>query len=257
MSHWYDKDGSPQYEVKSKSGPMRSTTLRDARKFEWVPSVSTIWKDVVASPGLNRYYQEQLFNVMLESIRTVGGVLREYNLESEGPNFKKRMFALSKEHAIKSAERGTHIHNLLEQQLLTGKCGSQNQNEIHMVMQTISKMKEVCGDQDWKVEKSFAHPMGYGGKIDVYSDEWVVDFKTKELDDGKKPDVYDSNGVQLAAYNHGIGGGRKLLNLFISVSSPGYVVDYEWEERERLFSMFETALKLWQLTKRYDASWQA
>jgi hypothetical protein len=228
---------------------MRATTLRDARKFEWVPSVSTIWKDAVASPGLTRYYQDQLFYVMLDAMN--------YVQDFEGPDFKKKMFALSKEHAIKSAERGTHIHNLLEQQLLTGKCGSQDPNEILMVMQTISKMKEVCGDQDWKVEKSFAHPMGYGGKIDVCSDEWVVDFKTKELDEGKKPDVYDSYGVQLAAYNHGIGGGRKLLNLFVSVSSPGYVVDYEWEERERLFSMFETALNLWKLTKRYDASWQA
>ena len=249
MSHWYDRDGSPQYEVKSKSGSMRATTLRDARKFEWVPSVSTIWKDAVASPGLTRYYQDQLFYVMLDAMN--------YVQDFEGPDFKKKMFALSKETAMKSAERGTHIHNLLEQQLLTGKCGSQDPNEILMVMQTISKMKEVCGDQDWKVEKSFAHPMGYGGKIDVCSDEWVVDFKSKELDEGKKPDVYDSYGVQLAAYNHGIGGGRKLLNLFVSVSSPGYVVDYEWEERERLFSMFETALKLWQLTKRYDASWQA
>ena len=254
MSHWYDKDGSPQYEVKSKSGSMRSTTLRDARKFEWVPSVSTIWKDVVASPGLNRYFQDQLFNVMVEQY---DAILDKGYWDEETPQFKKRVFALAKEHAMIAAERGTHIHNLLEQQLLTGKCGSQNPNEILMVMQTLSKMREVCGDQDWKVEKSFAHPMGYGGKIDVYSDEWVVDFKTKELDEGKKPDVYDSYGVQLAAYNHGIGGGRKLLNLFISVSSPGYVVDHEWEERERLFSMFETALNLWKLTKRYDASWQA
>ena len=254
MSHWYDKGGSPQYEVKSKSGSMRATTLRDARKFEWVPSVSTIWKDMVASPGLNRYYQDQLFNAMLDSKPQR---LNQFD-EEDRANFKKRVFALSKEHSLKSAERGTYMHNLIEQQLLTGSCGSQDPNEIHMVMQTLAKMREVCGDQDWKVEKSFAHPMGYGGKIDVYSDEWVVDFKTKEvLDEGKKPDVYDSHGVQLAAYNHGIGGGRKLLNLFISVSSPGYVVDYEWEERERLFSMFETALKLWQLTKRYDTQWQA
>ena len=229
MSHWYDKDGSPQYEVESKLGSMRSTTLRDARKFEWVPSVSTIWKDVVAAPGLNRYYQEQLFNVMVVQFD------RGYSIgDEQAIPFKRRVFALAKEHAMKAAERGTHIHNLLEQQLLTGKCGSKDPNEIHMVMQTVIKMKEVCGDQDWKVEKSFAHPMGYGGKIDVYSDEWVVDFKTKELVDGKKPDMYDSYGVQLAAYNHGVGGGRKLLNLFISVSSPGYVVDYEWEERESL-----------------------
>jgi hypothetical protein len=248
MSHWYDTDGSPHYEIEGKTG-IRNTTLRDARKHGWVPSVSTIWKDVVASPGLNRYFQEQLFQSMVES--------KQFWDEDESA-FKRRVFALSKEHSIKSAERGTYMHNLIEQQLLTGSCGSEDPNEIHMVMQTLAKMKEVCGDQDWKVEQSFAHPMGYGGKIDVHSDEWVVDFKTKEvLDEGKKPDVYDSHGVQLAAYNHGIGGGRKLLNLFVSFSSPGYVAEYQWEERERLFSMFEAALQLWKLTKRYDARWQA
>ena len=51
MSHWYDKDGSPRYEIEGKTG-LRPTTLRDARKHGWVPSVSTIWKDVVAAPGL-------------------------------------------------------------------------------------------------------------------------------------------------------------------------------------------------------------
>jgi hypothetical protein len=254
MSHWYDKEGTPRYEIENQSlvsgaPKIRKTTLRDARKYGWVPSVSTVWKDVVASPGLNRYFQDQLFESMLES--------KQYWDEDE-KEFKKRVFALSKEHSIKSSERGTYMHNLIEQQLLTGSCGSENPNEIHMVTQTLAKMREVCGDQDWKVEKSFAHPMGYGGKIDVHSDEWVVDFKTKEvLDEGKKPDLYDSYGVQLAAYNHGIGGGRKLLNLFVSVSSPGYVVEYQWEERERLFSMFEAALQLWKLTKRYDARWQA
>ena len=248
MSHWYDTDGNPHYEIEGKTG-IRNTTLRDARKHGWVPSVSTIWKDVVASPGLNRYFQEQLFQSMVES---------KQFWDEEELAFKKRVFALSKEHSTKSAERGTYMHNLIEQQLLNGSCGSKDPNEIHMVIQTLAKMKEVCGDQDWKVEKSFAHPMGYGGKIDVHSDEWVVDFKTKEvLDEGKKPDVYDSHGVQLAAYNHGIGGGRKLLNLFVSFSSPGYVVEYQWEERERLFSMFEAALQLWKLTKRYDARWQA
>ena len=247
MSHWYDKEGNPCYEIKSKSGQMRNATLRDARKNDWVPSVSTVWKDMVASAGLNRYYQDQLFTAAINTKR---------DWEETDASFKKRVFFNARRAAIQSAERGTYIHNLLEQQLLTGKCGSEDPNEIHMVMQTLAKMKEVCGDQDWKVEQSFSHPSGYGGKIDVNSEEWVVDFKTKELDEGAKPDVYDAYGVQLAAYNHGIGGGRKLLNLFISVSYPGYVVDYQWEERERLFSMFEAALNLWQLTKRYRPVWQ-
>jgi len=61
MSHWYDKDGSPRYEIEGKNG-LRPTTLRDARKHGWVPSVSTIWKDVVAAPGLVRWSQGQLWD---------------------------------------------------------------------------------------------------------------------------------------------------------------------------------------------------
>ena len=60
MSHWYDKDGSPRYEIEGKNG-LRPTTLRDARKHGWVPSVSTIWKDVVAAPGLVRWSEGLLF----------------------------------------------------------------------------------------------------------------------------------------------------------------------------------------------------
>ena len=244
MSHWYDKDGSPRYEIEGKNG-MRQTTLRDARKHGWVPSVSTIWKDMVAAPGLTRYYQDQLFEAQIKNPRKV--------LE-EDKDYKKRVFAISRDAALKAAERGTMIHGELEKHF---RHGWTNTEHLELIKGTKEKLLEICGDQDWQVETSFAHGAGYGGKIDMHCDEWMVDFKTKELDSGKKPDLYDSYGVQLAAYDHGLGGGRKLLNLFISVSSPGYVVEHQWEERERLADMFMTALKLWQLTKRYDASWQA
>ena len=244
MSHWYDRDGTPRYEIEGKKG-MRQTTLRDARKHGWVPSVSTIWKDMVAAPGLTRYYQDQLFEAQINNPRKV--------LE-EDKDYKKRVFSISRDAALNAAERGTMVHGVLENSF---RHGWTHEDHVDLIKGTKEKVLEVCGEQEWKVETSFAHGLGYGGKIDMHCDEWMVDFKTKELDSGKKPDLYDSYGVQLAAYDHGLGGGRKLLNLFISVSSPGYVVEHQWEERERLTDMFTTALKLWQLTKRYDPSWQA
>jgi len=36
MGHWYDKDGNPRHITNG-----RATTLRDARKHNLVPSVST------------------------------------------------------------------------------------------------------------------------------------------------------------------------------------------------------------------------
>ena len=59
MSHWYDRQGNPRYEVQGKLGP-KPTTLREARKEGWVPSVSTVWGDIVAKPMLNKWMQNEL-----------------------------------------------------------------------------------------------------------------------------------------------------------------------------------------------------
>ena len=225
MSHWYDKDGSPRYEIEGKNG-LRPTTLRDARKNGWVPSVSTVWKDVVAAPGLVRWSHGQLFDAQVNNNPRPDEDIKDY---------KDRVFSIYHKESTKAAERGTMIHGILENYFVNG-IGEPGYGSL--ISGTESKLLEVCGK--------------HGGKIDIHSDEWMVDFKTKELDEGQKPDTYDAYGVQLAAYDHGMGGGRKLLNLFISVSSPGYVYPYQWEEKERLFSMFSTALQLWKLIKRYE-----
>ena len=57
--HWYRQDGAPQYTVKAKDGSDRPTTLRDARKMDLVPSVTTILK-VAAKPGLEQWKLEQM-----------------------------------------------------------------------------------------------------------------------------------------------------------------------------------------------------
>ena len=40
--HWYTRSGEPMYTVKANNGQQRNTTLRDARKYDLVPSVTTI-----------------------------------------------------------------------------------------------------------------------------------------------------------------------------------------------------------------------
>ena len=51
QTHWYDQKGAPAYTVKAKDGSDRPTTLRDARKMNLAPSVTTILK-VAAKPAL-------------------------------------------------------------------------------------------------------------------------------------------------------------------------------------------------------------
>jgi hypothetical protein len=84
----------------------------------------------------------------------------------------------------------------------------------------------------------------------------VVDFKTKEFPE--KPDVkkmvYDDHGTQLAAYGQGLGGGRRLLNLFIDVKSDN-ILEWEHTDAERFRKMFSNALNLWKLIKKYNPEW--
>jgi hypothetical protein len=128
---------------------------------------------------------------------------------------------------------------------------------------------------DWVSEKSFAHPLGYGGKVDLHSPSTgiVVDFKTKDGDfsDGKKL-AWDQN-IQLAAYQVGLGldsaskSGDKILyrgsgafiqcaNIFVSRTHPGKVASYVWsaDDIARGWRTFECALALWKVLKQYDGS---
>jgi len=57
----------------------------------------------------------------------------------------------------------------------------------------------------WISEKSFCHKeLGYGGKVDLYSNEWVIDFKTKDSIEDKKQLAYDAMAHQLVGYERGL-----------------------------------------------------
>ena len=66
--HWYSKDGSPRYTIEGKTG-VRATTLRDARKHDLVPSVTTIL-NLLAKPGLDNWKQEQVLLSALDHLQT-------------------------------------------------------------------------------------------------------------------------------------------------------------------------------------------
>ena len=66
LSHWYSADGQPMYEVpKAKGGGTRKTTIRDARKHGWYPSVTSILK-IVDKPFLNAWIANQAIEACIE-----------------------------------------------------------------------------------------------------------------------------------------------------------------------------------------------
>ena len=225
MSHWYDKEGSPRYEVSGKNGKSPST-LRDARKFGWVPSVSTIWGEIVNRHLLNKWAQTELMKAFHEQIKLRAnstGILSFEDVEK----LARTEFSKKQQQVM---GRGTVIHDHLELYFKGVDVGDQYRGLCHNVQR---KLDEVCGPQEWEAEKSFSHQSGYGGKTDLCSDQWMVDFKTKEFPDNPniKKMVYDDHGVQLAAYDQGLVTtltvSRRLLNLLIDVGEVHRVLELE------------------------------
>ena len=154
-AHWYTADGQPSYTRIAKNGNVRATTLRDAKKEGLLPSVTTII-GTLAKPGLERWKQEQ---VLLASL-----TLPRQENEPEA-DWLKRVIEDSRSTGKDAMERGTNMHNILELYF----------NQAYMpeypayTIRTEQRLREHFGDQFWITEKSFAHELGYAGKVDLHS----------------------------------------------------------------------------------------
>ena len=239
--HWYQKDGVPAYTIIGKNGNERATTLRDARKLDLVPSVTTIMK-CAASPGLEVWKQNQVLMAALTMPRIDG--------ESE-QDYIKRIVNDSKEQGRKAAERGTLIHGALESWFTERKYDLSYADHLSGVVEAI---REKFGEQEWCAEKSFATKR-YGGKVDLHSESVVIDFKTKEFDADNLPEAYDENIMQLAAYKEGLDYPfARCANVYVSVTVPGlvHIVEHSPEDLMRGNAMFDALLSFWEYKNKFN-----
>jgi hypothetical protein len=242
-SHWYTREGAPKYTVEAKNGNLRNTTLADARKMNLVPSVTTII-GCAAKPGLEAWKLNQM---MLASM-----TLPRAPDEAE-ESYVQRVIKDSKEHARAAAQRGTEIHEALENWYE----GVMVANMVDYQLGVGEEVKKIFGEPAWEAEKSFACDLGYGGKLDLHTEEGngiVIDFKTKEFTDPEKVEAFDEHVMQLAAYRLGLNLTKaRCANVFVSVTEPGLVVVKEWSEEdlERGEEMFYHLLKYWQAKNKH------
>jgi hypothetical protein len=107
----------------------------------------------------------------------------------------------------------------------------------------------------WKIEKSFVHHLGFGGKVDLHSGGLVLDLKTKEFDEKNKPEKYPEQLWQLSAYKYGLGlSDARIANVFVSTSNLGLVHIKEWsqEESKAGWEAFKAIFRAWIHIKKYD-----
>ena len=250
--HWYDREGNPQHFVPSKSGKLRASTLRDARKHGWMPSVTSVL-DIMAKPGLDQWKTNKAISAAI--------TLNRNNSETD-EEYTKRILMHSKKESEEASARGTRIHNMLEKAF---KKEEQPRGEDEAIFNSVRSLLDInCGEQEWQSEVTFSEPqLGYGGMVDLISDEWAIDFKTKEFGADHKQLAYESMAYQLMAYavtgveksyrDTGEATVRRMANIFISSTNPGLSVFHEWkkEDFERYWEIFSSSLTLWKNVKKY------
>jgi hypothetical protein len=243
MGHYYTRSGKPNYFVPKASGEgTRATHIGDARKLGLVPSVTEVL-NIANKPGLNNWLVQQAYLAMATLP------------EIEGETIDSRITRAKRDagkQAEKSRDLGTAIHDSLESAFLGRVYTKTHQPHIEGVR---AKLIELFGDQEWIPEQSFAHPSGYGGKVDLNCPIAVVDFKTKDFgkEDIEKKMAWDEHGIQLAAYGRGLGlNNPRYVNLFISTREPGLVVAHEHTEIDRYLDMFDALLAFWKVKNKYD-----
>ena len=245
--HWYAKDGTPTYTVKGKNGKERPTTLRDARQLSLVPSVTTIL-GMAAKPALDLWKQQQ---VLLSAL-----TLPKIDGESE-QDYISRILKDSKETGKKAAERGTHIHAMIQSYFEQKPI----KEYVELAKATDEALKETYGNRLWICERPFAHKLGFGGKCDLFSASnhhdfkqgIVVDIKTKE-GDLENVQAYDEHLMQLAAYRVGLEiPDAMAANVFVS-STTGQVkvIQHSPEDLNRGWKMFKCLLDYWQLKNNHS-----
>lgn len=248
--HWYTRSGEPMYELVGKTGK-RPTTLRDARKLGLYPSVTTIIKSASA-PALETWKQNQVLMAALTLPRTPG--------ESD-VSFCERIMRDSQEQARKARDRGAAIHAAVQ-----GHFENQQPDEEFWphVKGVADLLAANCTPQTWIAEKSFGHGLGFGGKCDLHSNEWVIDFKTKEFAKDDELKTWDEHAMQLAAYRAGLANidnveAQECGIVYVSTTNPGVcrLLRIDEAELQRGWEMFCGLLSYWQAkTGYYPQSWK-
>ncbi len=230
--HWYAKDGTPTYRIVGANGKERNTTLRDARVMNLVPSVTTIL-NVAAKPGLNNWIQQQVLLAALTLPRADG--------EPEEA-WMERIMHDSKSVTQEAADRGTAMHSQIES-YFEKRAG----DYPDYVKETYFAVIKEFGNQEWRPEKSFAHPLNFGGKVDLHGDNVVIDFKTKEKVD-EKTTVYEEHVMQLAAYREGLGmPNAACANVFVDQKGNVKIITHPEKDLKKGWEMFQTLLKFYQI----------
>ena len=251
-AHWYAPDGTPKHTMPKADGSGdRATTIADARKFGWYPSVTGIL-NVVDKPALASWKAQQVAKACLANPKQEG--------ESE-EYWIKRVCAEAEQPAADAADLGSRIHAALEAATDGQPYADDLAVYVQPVLAWIDEVKLVVECRE-VVLVNRAH--GFAGCCDCLfsfgvrgKGRGVIDYKTRKTVAGKPVTPYDGQAMQLAAYAATYYGEAALptvlaANVYISSTEPGRVDVCKHESLTSHWQAFRAAAHLWRYIKGYD-----
>ena len=199
-AHWYTREGVPCHYLPNKSrGGERPTTLRDAKKLDLVPSVTTIMRGGLPKPyGLELWDKRQLLEHALTTERREGETDAEY-VQRIQDDYEAAKAA--------PADLGTRVHACIAD-TLRGEYtpGVYTDQELLIADRAITWLEVNFPHAIVQhVEHTVVHrEYAYAGTIDVVLRDGripiLIDWKTQEPKGGEVK-VRDDWVRQLAAYS--------------------------------------------------------
>ena len=231
MAHWYDADGNLHEFYLNKKGEQKEVTLRQARKEEWVPSVTTIIKDTMVNFGLKRYWEDQILTAAATTPRPPTMTDDEW---------KKQVMLDADEHSRVARERGTELHDQIRRWLRTGESPDPILEPVVKWLWDNLDLSRMISEKAWVDPWHW-----FAGTIDCLApaadgNGWVVvDFKSQER--GSLA-FWEDFPIQLAGY---------AAALIDEDGTPGQG-DVSFEPLRRVSMVFHRNEKA-MVTKEWDA----
>ena len=253
MGHFYLKGGKPFYKIEkiTEPGVYRDTNLSDVKKLYWVknqlcvPGVTTI-TGIFDKGGLNNWIVEQhlkqAFNCDVSVLSYALGSTVEFS------DYKKEIRKLAQKEMSLARDAGTNFHKLMENYI------NDTTEDFELPEKVYETIKSETGSKDFIAEEKFATEL-YGGSVDLHSDDWIIDYKTKNKNNFKAGKmVYEENIMQLSAYREGLGlKNAKCANVFICLDTQKIDFHVHSEkELEKGKHLFSHALQAWYIRNRSD-----
>ena len=255
-AHFYTQDGKPEYTqvtaTGANKGKERPTTLRDARKKNLLPSITTIHK-VKAEPMITRYRERHLMKACYE--------MRPFSEESIDADFD-RALSRAREDSLEAARAGSGYRQQIEN-ILNGKPWDKNDQKMCIVNDWL---EEVIDEVYWTEMTCVDLEMGVAGQADAFvlmqGKKTLLDWKTRRFKPIKKEPLWECNWYksdcrQLSFY--GNCGEReteekiRVANVGINTRADSPVSLKVWtrEERKWALEVVRCVNVLWQHENNY------